>query len=465
MSRAGQWTLMGLAGLLGLAIGIGVREELGPGRATPQVPLASFADVVARVNPAVVQVVTLDNATPPTLLGAEPGPGPQWRGDGAGFLVDPAGLVLTNAHLVEYSDRVRVRLGDGREWQAELVGADVSTDLALLRVAASRLPAVPMGDSDRLRVGDWVCAIGNPFRFAHSVTVGVVSSKGRKIFDASFDAYIQTDAAINPGNSGGPLINTAGEAVGVSAAVSRQGQGIGFAIPINVARDVLQQLITRGRVSRGFLGIQLDDLDRDLASLLGAPGADGALVLDVYPGRAGDGAGLHRYDVIRGVSGTPVADSTALIRIVSGALPGTEVTLDVLRDGRRIPIRATLGERESRSTGAPGSSPWRSARRSVDADALGLSVAQATSDELRGVPADKRGVVVRGVWSLAAGADDLERGDLVVQVDRRPTGDLEAYRAVVGGLAPGSPAWLYRYRPRARSVALVKLEVEVPEER
>jgi len=173
------------------------------------------------------------------------------RGEGTGFLVDPEGYILTNQHLAKGTSRIRVRFADRTERPARLVGADESTDIALIKVEGGRFPVVPLGDSDRLRVGDWVCAIGNPYSFDHTVTAGVVSSKGRKIFNASFDAYIQTDAAINPGNSGGPLLNAAGEAIGISTAVSTEGQGIGFAVPINLARSVMEQLRSRGRVSRG----------------------------------------------------------------------------------------------------------------------------------------------------------------------------------------------------------------------
>ena len=224
----------------------------------------SFADVVQRVNPAVVNISVIEGAgeddeevpeeeEEPEETDEPLPPGPR-RGEGSGFIVDAAGYILTNHHVVASPEKIRVRLADKRELAATLVGSDPSTDLALLKVKAGGLPVVPLGDSDRLRVGEWVAAIGNPYRFDHSVTVGVVSSKGRKIYDPSFDAYIQTDAAINPGNSGGPLINAAGEAVGINSAVSVQGQGIGFAIPINVAREILEQLRTRGHVSRGYLG-------------------------------------------------------------------------------------------------------------------------------------------------------------------------------------------------------------------
>ena len=197
---------------------------------------------MAQVNPAVVHVDVIEDATENPHEGVVDAPAldlPR-RGEGSGFIVDPNGYILTNHHLVPGPGRIRVRLADRRELPARLVGSDPSTDLALLKLEARGLPIVRLGDSDRLRVGDWVCAIGNPLEFDHTVTVGVVSSLGRKIWNQSFDAYIQTDAAINPGNSGGPLVNRHGEAVGISAAVSSDAQGIGFAVPINVARAVLE---------------------------------------------------------------------------------------------------------------------------------------------------------------------------------------------------------------------------------
>src|SRR5262245_12953533 len=296
MTRAVLAFALALAAALGLLLGLAAGgRPPGPavvGAAGPP----SFAEIAERVNPSVVNVTVIEDRLPADhpALDTDALPGVPRRGEGSGFIVDPAGYILTNHHVVASPERIRVRLADKRELPATLVGSDASTDLALIKVDAQDLPVVPLGDSDRLRVGEWVCAIGNPYRFDHSVTVGVVSSKGRKIWDASFDSYIQTDAAINPGNSGGPLINDAGEAVGISSAVSREGQGIGFAIPINVARSILDQLRTRGRVSRGYLGIQLQELDPDLRRLLGYQRPGGALVLDVLDGGAGEDAGLER---------------------------------------------------------------------------------------------------------------------------------------------------------------------------
>jgi serine protease Do len=388
-----------------------------------------------------------------------PGFGPR-RGEGSGFVVDPRGYILTNHHVVPGASRIRVRLADKRELTAVLVGSDPSTDLALLKVDAQDLPAVPLGDSDRLRVGEWVCAIGNPYRFDHSVTVGVVSSKGRKIWDASFDSYIQTDAAINPGNSGGPLINGAGEAVGISSAVSREGQGIGFAIPINVARGILEQLRTRGHVSRGYLGIQLEELDPDLRRMLGYERPGGALVLDVISGGAGEEAGIERYDVVTRIGGEPVADGDELVRSISGRAPGSTVSLEVFRGGRELALTAQLVERRGPQTARREEGP--AGEQPAGGDALGLDVVEL-SPKLRGDLAlgeDRLGVVVRDVASTAAGGDALTHGDIIVEVNRRPTPDKAAYERALGGLAPGQPAFVLAYRPRSSSLFLAKLEVE-----
>jgi serine protease Do len=421
----------------------------------------SFAEVVERVNPAVVHITATQGAR--VEDGRQPASGVR-RGEGSGFIIDPDGYILTNHHLVSSPERLRVRLADKREFAAVLVGSDPSTDLALLKVKASGLPTVKLGDSDTLRVGEWVCAIGNPYRFEHSVTVGVVSSKGRKIYDQSFDAYIQTDAAINPGNSGGPLVNAAGEAVGVNAAVSAQGQGIGFAVPINVAREVLGALRTSGRVSRGYLGIQLQELDPDLQSLLKLPAPRGALVLDVVPGEPGEVAGLRRYDVITHVAGIPIQDGDHLVRAIAARPPGSTVQLGVFREGRRLDLAAHLQER------APGDEPedegeedeWEE-DHSSEGDALGLVVGEpsrALREEL--VELDRRGVVVREVVGLSPGTEALSEGDVVVEVNRQATHDLASYGKVVDALHDGAPAYLFVYRPRPGTSFLAKLVVDRP---
>jgi serine protease Do len=466
MVRAATVLGAGLAALLGAALGFlaggggQVPAPGGPpgfGGAPP-----SFADVVARANAAVVHIDVIEDerADPHAGLVDAPALDLPRRGEGSGFIVDADGYILTNHHLVPGPGRIRVRLADKSEMPARLVGSDPSTDLALLKVEARGLPTVRLGDSDRLRVGDWVCAVGNPLEFDHTVTVGVVSSKGRKIFNQSFDAYIQTDAAINPGNSGGPLLNLEGDAVGINAAVSSEAQGIGFAVPINVARAVMAQLREQGRVRRGYLGIQLHELDPDLARMIGLGEGRGALVVDVIEGEPAAVAGLRRWDVVRAVAGQAVEDGDALVRTVSALPPGSEVRIDLVRDGSPLALVARVGEREEEEE-APGeaAAPAKPARKG---DALGLAVANLPVAARRdlGVPRDRIGVVIREVLGADPGADSLEEGDLVVEVNRRPTPDVASYRRVVEALSPGEPAWLYVYRPRPRGSFLTRVEVE-----
>ncbi|HLA77367.1 MAG TPA: trypsin-like peptidase domain-containing protein [Vicinamibacteria bacterium] len=446
-----------LVSLLGLLAGRGgVRPPL------PQAPAAgggpSFADVVERLNPAVVAISVVENGPPDPEEEAEAEPGPR-RGEGTGFLVDPSGLVLTNHHVVAASERIRVRFSDKRELPARLVGSDPSTDLALIKVAGQGFPVMTLGDSDRLRVGDWVCAIGNPFTYEHSVTVGVVSSKGRKIYDLSFDAYIQTDAAINPGNSGGPLINVAGEVVGISAAMSTEGQGIGFAVPINLAREILDQLRTRGHVSRGYLGVQLQELDPDLRRLVGYQGQGGAMVVDLLPGSAGQAAGLRPYDIIAAVSGRPVVDGDQLIRLIAAHPPGATVQLGVFREGASLAVQAVLAERRIEEGPAI---PVVVQGAKLEGDALGLKVvalSRRTQAALK-IPKQRLGVVVEKVTGLSRGLDEIQNGDLVLEVNRQPTPDLTRYRATLKELTSGEVAVLLVFRPQPPGMFLAKVEVE-----
>ena len=427
----------------------------------------SFADIVERVNPAVVHIAVLDGPAASAHEDTEdaedaPDTGVPERGEGSGFIVDSEGYILTNHHLASGPGRIRVRLADKRELQARFVGSDPSTDLALLKVEAHGLPSVPLGDSDALRVGDWVCAIGNPLHFEHSVTVGVVSSKGRKIFDPSFDSYIQTDAAINPGNSGGPLINGVGEAVGINSAVSSEGQGISFAVPINTAKEILAQLKSHGRVSRGYLGVQLQELDPELQRLFALADTKGVMVLDVIAGGAGQAAGLKRYDVIKSVAEQPIVDGDQLIRMVSALAPGSSIALRVVRDGKPLALTAKLAERTEPASPEPNHAKVEPA--SVRGDALGLVAAdlpvRARSD--LSLPPDKIGVVVKDVVGLDPGADEIEHGDLVVEVNRKPTPTLAAYVKALSGLAPGEGAWLLLYRPRPAFLYLARIEVAAP---
>jgi serine protease Do len=452
----------GLAALLGLLAGGNGSIPEQPGKAETVVRVGgSFADVIDRVNPAVVHVTVVENSSAGGRDGADR-ESPR-RGEGSGFIVDPDGYILTNHHVVATPARIRVRLADKTELPAALVGSDSNTDLALLKVSAPKpLPVVPLGDSDRLRVGDWVFAIGNPYRLEHSVTAGVVSSKGRKIYDASFDSYIQTDAAINPGNSGGPLINTSGEAIGINSAVSTQGQGIGFAVPINVARDILDQLRSHGRVTRGYLGIQLQELDPDLQRLIGIPASQGAVVIDVVDGEPGEAAGLKRYDVITALGAQPIEDGDHLVRAIASKAPGSSVTLKVFRDGKYLNLRARLAEREAQEAVGEVTVEPADNVPPPEGDELGLVVGELNRKmkATLGIPLFRSGVLVDDIVSLSPDADALTHGDVIMEVNREPVPDVAAYRKVVAGLKPGDLALLIVYRPRPISTFLAKVEVE-----
>jgi serine protease Do len=454
--------LVGLvAGALGFLAGGGFRLEVPAGPPGFSGAPPSFAEVVASANSAVVHVDVIEEG-PVFPEGLDEGSLMDLprRGEGSGFIVDPTGYILTNHHLVPGPARVRVRLADRRELAARRVGSDPSTDLALLKVEAEGLPALRLGDSDRVRVGDWVCAIGNPLEFDHTVTVGVVSSKGRKIFNQSFDSYIQTDAAINPGSSGGPLVNMSGEAVGISAAVSSDAQGIGFAIPSNVARAILVQLREEGRVRRGYLGVQLHELDPDLAEMMGLEEPRGALVVDVPEGGAAREAGLRPWDVITGVEGEPITNGDELVVAISALRPGQDVRLDLLRDGVSVSTVAHLGERASEEALEP---PLvRSAGAGADdGDAVGLVVGNlgARARTELGVPAERTGVVIESILGADPGTDLLEEGDIVIEVNRRSTPDVAAYRRALGELPEGQSAWLYVYRPQPSGAFLTRVEV------
>ncbi|HOQ60126.1 MAG TPA: trypsin-like peptidase domain-containing protein, partial [Vicinamibacterales bacterium] len=334
-----------------------------PARAAAGARPLSFADVAAKVNPAVVYIEAATSALTRRADGSQSGrqEAPSHDGDeaaeqaerdsGSGFLLSSDGEILTNHHVVDGADRLMVTLADGRRLPARVLGADPDADLALLKLdGVSGLPTVELGDSSTLRPGEWVCAIGNPLGYEHTVTVGVVSYLGRKLFDEGLDDYIQTDAAIDVGNSGGPLIDASGRVVGINTAISAEGDGIGFAVPINQARDVLDHLRRRGRALRGYMGVSLQGVDADLRRALGLGAVEGVLVEDVSANSPGERAGLRRYDVIESVEGRAVRTPSAVIRDIASRLPGTQVRLRIVRDGRGQELTVSLVERPLRES-------------------------------------------------------------------------------------------------------------------
>ena len=315
----------------------------------------SFADVAERINAAVVNIDATSSRSATRdarrYFGRNPGDVPQEfdvpsRGAGSGFIIDRDGFILTNHHVIENADRITVTLADGRAFRADVVGTDPAIDVALIRIEGGRdLPEAPLGNSDDLRVGEWVCAIGNPLGYVHSVTVGVVSFIGRKLFDASLDDYIQTDAAINFGNSGGPLINSRGQVIGINAAVSSRTSSIGFAVPINQAVAILPQLKASGRVSRGYMGVLLTDVTPALQRALNLSVSRGALVQDFTADSPAARSGLRVYDVIVDVDGQDIGSNEDLIRNISSRPPGAVVRVQFARDARHMTLPVRLVER------------------------------------------------------------------------------------------------------------------------
>lgn len=438
--------------------------------------LPSFADLAEKVLPAVVSVdaQTIGRADARGGRRGTPDPfefffGPQapprgqgdrepreFRSDsgGSGFVISADGYVVTNNHVIEGATKVRVRL-DGRYFDAEVKGADPATDLALLKIdAGDDLEFLPLGDSDTLRVGDYVMAIGNPLLLDHTVTVGVVSAKGRAIGltpDVSFENFIQTDAAINRGNSGGPLVNLRGEVIGIATAMNWGAENIGFAVPVATLKSVLPQLRDKGRVSRGYLGINIQNLDFDTAKAFGIERAEGALVTEVVGGSPADKAGLRHGDVVLSVDRRTVETTRDLIDYVAAQPPGAKVRLQVLRDGERIEREVELGERSPVETASSESQEGGS--RGLDW--LGLDFQDVTPGlrQSHGLPGDIEGVVVLEVAASSPLYDEgVIAGDLITEVNGQSVADGDEFEKAVAGVESGAYLRLYvrRFDPRGR---------------
>ena len=344
---------------------------------------------------------------------------------GSGFIVDPSGIIVTNNHVVEDADEITVTLNDGTSLPAKLLGRDDKTDLALLKVVPKKpLPSSHFGNSDKARVGDWVMAIGNPFGLGSTVTAGIVSARNRDIAAGPYDDFIQTDAPINRGNSGGPLFDMDGNVIGVNSAIfspSGGSVGIGFAIPSNMAREVIGQLEKYGSTRRGWLGVRVQTLTDDLAEGMGIPGASGALVADVTDGGPADKAGIKNGDVIVAFDGKPVADSRALPREVADTSAGKPVNVDILRGGKKMTLHAVVAKLQDDDKAKPGPPP--AAKPSPKASRLGLSLA-TLDDAARSkykLSKDANGVVVTDIDPAGPAADkNFRPGDIIVEVQNQP---------------------------------------------
>ena len=436
--------------LAGVSISSAIDQYQAGGRiaavANAQAPAVSqglpdFATLAKRVGPSVVNVSTtqvrkaaadvpspFDGDDPMSQFwqrffgGRIPRGSQRQMGLGSGFIIDRNGTILTNYHVVDGAQKISVTLSDGKSYDAKVLGKDQKTDIAVIKIDAGQdLPAVTLGDSDRLDVGEWVMAIGNPFGLDHTVTSGIVSAKGRQIGAGPYDNFIQTDASINPGNSGGPLINLRGEVVGITTAIYSQSGGnigIGFAIPTNSIKEVLPQLKDKGRVVRGYLGTTVQKITPEIADSLGVKQQRGALVADVVRGSPAERAGIKTGDIITEFNSKEVKDSTELPGLVARVAPGTGTSIKVLRDGKEMTLAITVGEMKDTEVAASGQQ-----------GELGLAVQPVTPEVAQSLGLDRaEGLVITEVKPGSA-ADDagLREGDLITQINRRPVKNLADY--------------------------------------
>ncbi len=452
----------------------GLWKERGPGEPLPQgvVPMPSLAPLVKALKPGVVNIYTT------SVVRARRPPGTadpfeeffrrfhegvpeenKRQSLGSGMILSSKGYVLTNNHVVEGGSEIKVRLDDGREVEAEVVGRDPKTDVALLKLKGSGttdVPTVTLGDSDALQVGDFVLAAGNPFGLDHSVSLGIVSAKERVIGAGLYDDFIQTDAAINPGNSGGPLFNTRGEVVGVNTAIVAQGQGIGFAVPINMVKELLPQLLEKHRVTRGWLGVSIQAVTPELAKMLKLDRPRGALIAGVMKKSPAEGAGIKAGDIVVGVNGRKVETYYQLSRYVAFATPGQKAQLTVVRDGKERGVDIKVGARPEDSESPAGdlSAAGEPASR---LDLLGLAVQPVAPARLQHLGVEG-GVQVAQVWPDGpAGRAGVRPGDVIVEMQRQPVRSAEEYAAAISQLSPGEMALIRLQRETASVYVAVRI--------
>ena len=448
-------------------------ETRGTATAAKQAVLPDFVALAEKLAPVVVNISTtqiikeaptpFEREDPLTefwrrFFGEAYPPDFRQQGLGSGFIIERDGTILTNNHVTENAQKIVVRLSnDDRQFTAKVIGSDQKTDLAVIKINVGHdLPVAPLGDSDRLKVGEWIVAMGSPFGLQNTITAGIVSAKSRQIGAGPYDDFIQTDASINPGNSGGPLINMQGEVVGINTAIfSRTGGniGIGFAIPINVAKELLPELKTKGKVTRGWLGVAIQRVTPEIAESLGMEKASGALVANVAPGSPAERAGIRVRDVIVEYAGKAIKESSDLPFMVARTHVGTAVNIIVLRDKRKFPFTVTITELKEEEDVASAPARERDFGLTVQnvtpeiAQALGLKRAQGvviTAVE-RGSPADDAG---------------LRRGDVILEIDRKTVRNLAEYRHAIAGLKQGESSLFLVQRGQITSFVALRIPKE-----
>jgi serine protease Do len=480
------WSMVIALAIAGTASMLPLQPAFAQARANV---LPDFADLAEQVSPAVVGIRTLERARPGTGMPGnideemqeffrrffgQPMPGvpntprqprpnrpqpeeePQARGLGSGFILSPDGFVMTNAHVVEGADEVIVTLTDKREFKAKIIGADKRSDVAVVKIDATGLPALKIGDVSKLRVGEWVLAIGSPFGLESSVTAGIVSAKQRDTGD--YLPLIQTDVAINPGNSGGPLINMRGEVVGINSQIySRSGgyMGISFAIPIDEAIRVSEQLRVSGRVSRGRIGVSIDQVSRDVAESIGLGKPVGALVRSVESGSPADKAGVEAGDIITRFDGKVIDRATDLPRMVGNTKPGTRATITVFRKGAARDLNLTIAEFEPDKPARTASAPKEEKPKgSPAAQSMGLQVSDITD-------AQKKDLKIKGGVKVDASAEGAARagireGDVIVQIGVTDVNNVRDFEAAIAKADKSKPIAVYLRRGELASIAVIR---------
>ncbi len=400
----------------------------------------SFSELTERVKPAVVNISTSKTFQGRGGFGTPFGGSPfgddffdRFFGDmprrefkqrslGSGFIISNDGYIFTNNHVVEKADKILVKISDGKEYEAKVIGTDANTDIALIKIKPDNsLPVAEIGDSEKVKVGEWVIAIGNPFGLDATVTAGIVSAKGRVIGAGPYDNFIQTDASINPGNSGGPLFNMEGKVIGINTAIVAQGQGIGFAIPINMAKNILKDLKTKGKVTRGWLGITVQDISDDIAKNLNHKNKSGALVSDVFKGDPADKAGLKVGDIITEINGKPIKDTHELLLTIAALQVGQTMIVKAIRDSQEMTFNVTVAERKDNvelAADRPGSGKGH----------FGISAQAITPEIARQLGVRPDGVMVTNV-EAGSPADEvgIQPQDIIVQVNRVKISSMNDY--------------------------------------
>lgn len=367
------------------------------------------------------------------------------RSLGSGFIIDKDGYIVTNNHVIADADEIKVKLNSGKEYDAKIIGRDPSTDIALIKIKAdSSYSVVKLGDSDALKVGEWVVAIGSPFGLEHTVTAGIVSAKGRVIGSGPYDDFIQTDASINPGNSGGPLINMKGNVIGINTAIIASGQGIGFAVPVNMAKDVIKQLKEQGEVTRGWLGVGIQDINDEMADYYGIKDKEGVLVSKVFPGDPADEAGIKTKDIITEVNGQKIKSSHELTRIIADFHVGEKVKIKVLRDGKEKTFTVKIAKRQQDKI-ASSNMPYKKQ------EVFGIQVSDLTPEIANRLNLQEtEGVVVTDVQSGSQGDDKgFQVRDIIKEINHQSINSVDDYNNAINKVKKGDTVSMFIKRANA----------------